>query len=301
MSPEPLVVAVAGPTASGKTVMAAALAKVLKTEVVSFDARQFYRELNIGVARPTAEEMQGVPHHFVATHGIHNPLTAAEFARQALPVVENILRQNGSVVLVGGSGFYLEALLYPLDEIPEPSTAAREMARSMPLEKLQDYVRRKDPQFYLMVDKKNPARLARAVEVMEATGRPFSEFLTGRKKQPSPFRSTVLMPAVEPWELRQRIAHRTRSMWRGGLVEECRRLLAYRHLPPLRSVGYSESFAYLEGSITEEETLQAIMQNTWQYARRQRTWFRNKTKAIPVPADDVELLATRLLSGNLVG
>ncbi|MCS6980929.1 MAG: tRNA (adenosine(37)-N6)-dimethylallyltransferase MiaA [Flavobacteriales bacterium] len=301
MSTKPSVVVVAGPTASGKTVLAASLAKVLKTEVVSFDARQFYKELDIGVARPTAEEMQGVPHHFIATHSIHHPLTAAEFGRQALPLIESILRQKSLVVLVGGAGFYLDALLHPLDPIPEPSPEARELARSMTLAQLQAYVQKKDPDYFQLVDPMNPARLARAVEVMETTGKLFSEFLTGRNYKKFPFRYWVLMPAVEPTELRMRIERRTRLMWQRGLVDECRRLMPFRHLPLLRTVGYSESFAFLEGSLTEEETLKAIMQNTWQYARRQRTWFRNKTKAIPVPPDDVERLAIQVLTGNLTG
>lgn len=295
------VVVVGGPTASGKTKLALSLAEALNTEIVSFDARQVYRELRIGVARPSANDLQRVPHHFIASHSIHQPLSAAQYAGEAVPVVQAVLEAKGWVVLVGGSGFYLRALLFPLDPLPEVGPEARRKARAMSLTELQSFVEKNDPAYYSRVDRHNPARLARAVEVMLTTGRPFSDFLSGRTTSAPRWPYVAVQPAVDDTALRRAIEQRIRVMWKEGLAEECRPLLPWRHLQPLRSVGYTETFDFLEGRYSEEETLRRIETHTWQYARRQKTWFRHQLPQSPMPLSepDIPLFVKRLREGWL--
>lgn len=289
MNPGARLIVVCGPTASGKTALALTLAEALDTEIVSFDARQIYRELNIGVARPSEDELKRVRHHFIASHSIHQPLSAAQYAAQAVPVISELLAQKGWVVLVGGSGFYLRSLLLPLDPIPEVTTEARRKARSMTLAELQAFVESRDPTYFQRVDRQNPVRLARAAEVILTTGRPFSDYLNNSAVRTFRWPFVAVQPAIDDTALRRSIHQRTREMWEKGLALECRSLLPWRHLQPLRSVGYVETFDFLEGLYDETETLQRIEKHTWQYVRRQKTWFSHQLPQSPLPLAKLEI------------
>ncbi|MCS6980039.1 MAG: tRNA (adenosine(37)-N6)-dimethylallyltransferase MiaA [Flavobacteriales bacterium] len=292
-------VVVGGPTASGKTELAVKLAIGLGTEVVSFDSRQFYLEMKIGVARPTSEEMQGIPHHFVASHSIHKPLTAASYAEQAAALIEKLLRERKFVVLVGGSGFYLDSLLFPTDPMPPPHPEARLQARNMSLKELQDFCARHDPQFFAHTDPHNPVRLARAVEIFLTTGRPFSHWRKGRVRNEARFPFIIVHPEIADADLKQRIWKRTTTMWQAGLPDECRTLMNWKDLSPLRTVGYNETFEFLEGHTSELETIQKIQVNTWQYARRQKTWFRRQYPEKYWPLADPKTFLKEIQKGKL--
>jgi tRNA dimethylallyltransferase len=281
--------------------MALSLAEALNTEIVSFDARQIYRELNIGVARPSVAELQRVKHYFIASHTIHQPISAAQYAAEASVVIKNILSKRQWVILVGGSGFYLKALLFPLDPIPEATAEARRKARSMTLPELRAFVESKDPIYFKQVDRQNPVRLARAAEVILTTGRPFSSYLKCSSVRNPRWAFVAVQPAINDAALRRSIHQRTLAMWEQGLADECRVLLPWRQLQPLRSVGYVETFDFLEGLYDEGETLRRIEKHTWQYARRQKTWFRHQLPQSPLPLTEQELseFVQKLKEGRL--
>jgi len=284
-------IVVGGPTASGKTMMAANLAEALGTEVVSFDARQVYKELNIAVARPAIEELKGIPHHFIATESIFKSLSAKDYAQKARKIIEKILTEKRVVILVGGSGFYLDALLFPLDDIPEPSEEARKKARNLPLLELQKILKDKDPIYFDRVDIRNPVRLQRAVEVILTTGRTFSEFLNRGKEATSIFPWILVQPVISSEKHKQYIRNRTDGMLQRGLLNECQELFEYRQMQPLKSVGYKEIFAWMEKRISLAKAVELINSHTWQYARRQKTWFNNKYESIKVdPSNWREIL-----------
>ncbi|MDA0931258.1 MAG: tRNA (adenosine(37)-N6)-dimethylallyltransferase MiaA [Bacteroidetes bacterium] len=274
---------VGGPTASGKTDQAIALARQLNTEIISFDSRQFYREMHIGTARPLPDSWQGIPHHFLGTQSIHSPLDAATFADHARPVLQQILDTHGSAVLVGGSGFYLQALLYGLDPMPNIPTSIRAEVNQLPLAELQNEVSRIDPIYFKEVDQQNPARLRRALEIWRTVGRPWSEFRTsGHSKKEMLFKAKLNLEILEPERaaLHLRIEARTAKMMKQGLKEEALRLAPFANMPVLQTVGYQEWYSNAEAS--EEEIEQHINAHTRQYARRQITWFKKfKTNHSP--------------------
>ena len=277
MTPGKTVIIIAGPTAVGKTAVAIQLAKHFSTEIISADSRQCYKELNIGVARPSQDELSQVPHHFIASHSIQEKITAAGFEKYALKKAENIFKQKDIAVMVGGTGLYIKGFCEGLDEIPEVPEAIRneinEDYKKLGLVWLQQKVKECDPKFFAEGENQNPHRLMRALEVYQATGRSIQEFKKGTKKI-RPFNTLKIALELPKAQLHQNINTRVDNMIEQGLVEEVRSLIPYKHLPALQTVGYKELFDYFDGKIELEHAVELIKQNTRQYAKRQLTWFK---------------------------
>ncbi len=268
---------VLGPTASGKTTLAAELAVHYGTEVVSADSRQLYRELNIGVARPPAEVLQQVTHHFIASHSIHYPMDAAQYAKEAHALLMRSFTQHQQVILCGGSGLYIKALLEGFDAIPEvPRHIRQELQHQYQqhgLTWLQRQMELHDSETLQHLDRNNPQRLMRALEVRLHTGRSIRTFQSGKKRN-LPWRVCKIAPYWPRQVLYERINRRVMDMVRQGLFDEAKQLNPYRHLTPLQTVGYEEVFAYLDGQHSREDAIRLIQRNTRRYAKRQLTWFR---------------------------
>jgi len=273
------VIAVVGPTASGKTRAAIELAQRFDTEIISADSRQCYREMNIGVARPTAAELQAAPHHFIASHSIHQPLTAAAFEQEALAKAQEIFERKDRLILAGGTGLYIRAFLEGLDPVPDVPDNIR-LAINQAYEEnglpwLQQQIALKDPLYYKEGEMHNPHRLLRALEVVEATG---NSLLSYQKKEKKPrfFQTTILGIDWPRPLLYERINERVLQMIDQGLEEEAKSLYPFRHLPALQTVGYSEMFDYFKGLHSFNKSVELIAQNTRRYAKRQLTWFRRQ-------------------------
>lgn len=271
------VIVVAGPTAVGKTAVAIELAKEWGTEIISADSRQCYRELNIGVARPSPEELAAAPHHFIASHSIHEKVTAATFEQYALEKANELFRTKDVLVMVGGTGLYIKSFCEGMDEVPDVPEAIRndiiEQYYQYGLNWLQDEVRGADPRFYEIGEIQNPQRLMRALEVVRATGYSILHYRKGTKSI-RPFRVVKLALTLPKDELHHRINERVEQMMEHGLFDEVRSLIPYQHLNALQTVGYKELFDYFKGLVSLEEAVGAIKKNTRQYAKRQMTWFR---------------------------
>lgn len=274
---KPTVILVAGPTAVGKTRKAIELALQYKTEIISADSRQCYREMNIGVARPTPEELAAVPHHFIASHSIHDNLNAAWYEKFALDKVNELFTRHTVVVMVGGTGLYIKAFMEGLDEIPETDPVIRASVirdyEEKGLHWLQEEVKQNDPVFFTQGENQNPHRLMRALEVVRSTGKSILSFRKGEKAQ-RPFDIKMLVMDLPRPQLYERIDQRVDEMVNAGLEEEARGLYAFRHLSALQTVGYQEWFDYFDGNTSREEAIALIKQHTRNYAKRQGTWFR---------------------------
>lgn len=268
---------VAGPTAVGKTRKAIELALQYQTEIISADSRQCYREMNIGVARPTPEELAAVPHHFIASHSIHDNLNAAWYEKYALDKVIELFTRHTVVVMVGGTGLYIKAFMEGLDEIPETDPAIRAAIihgyEENGLTWLQEQVKQNDPLFFAQGENQNPHRLMRALEVVRSTRKSILSFRKGEKAQ-RPFDIKMLVMDLPRPQLYERIDQRVDEMVNAGLEEEARGLYAFRHLSALQTVGYQEWFDNFDGKTSREEAIALIKQHTRNYAKRQGTWFR---------------------------
>lgn len=275
----PVIIQIAGPTAAGKTALAIEVAKWLDTEIVSFDSRQCYRELSIGVARPSEVELTSINHHFIASHSIHQPLDAHTYAEQAHSVVKNLFQRFPVVVMVGGTGLYWKSFHEGLDKIPAVDAEIRnqviEQYEQLGLPWLQSEVSRLDPLFAAAGEMKNPQRMMRALEVFRATG---SSILSFRKKETvQPHYSLCSIGLTRSRDtLVELIDQRVEHMFAQGLLEEVRSLEQYATLTPLQTVGYTELFSYLKGACTLEQAKEQIKINTRQYAKRQLTWFKKQ-------------------------
>lgn len=271
------VIIICGPTAVGKTAVAIQVARKLSTQIISADSRQCFKELNIGVARPSLEELAAVPHHFIASHSIHDAFTAADFEHYALDVTAKLFEQNEYVVMVGGTGLYIKAFIEGLDRIPDIPENIRQDIVAQYNEKgltwLQEQVAIKDPVYYAKGEIQNPQRLMRALEVVLATGTSIVEFQTS-KKQTRPFNIIQFGLQLRREQLVQRINQRVDIMMEQGQLQEVQSLLPYRHLNALQTVGYKELFDYTDGLITLLQAVEKIKVNTRQYAKRQMTWFK---------------------------
>lgn len=271
------VVVVAGPTAVGKTSVAISLAKHFHTEIISADSRQCFEELNIGVARPSIEELEQVPHHFIASHSIHEPVTAASFEKYALEKAEELFQKYDTIIMVGGTGMYIKAFCEGLDNIPETDSATRENIirnyEEKGLEWLQKEIQQKDPEFYKKGEIQNPHRMMRALEVVQGTGQSILSFRSGEKKQRE-FNIIKIGLELPKEQLQQHINNRVDAMINSGLAEEVKSLLACRNLNALQTVGYAELFDYFDNKLSLDEAIERIRINTRQYAKRQMTWFK---------------------------
>jgi tRNA dimethylallyltransferase len=276
----PTVYIVVGPTAVGKTKHAIELAQQLKTEIISADARQCYQELNIGVARPSLEELASVPHHFIASHSIQENLNAGTFEQYALAKATDLLAKFGSVVMVGGTGLYIKAFVDGMDQIPTIDPAIRNQIQQDLLSKgmdwLQSQVKTLDPAYWAQADQgeqQNTQRLSRALEVMIGTGQSIISF-QNQPKSARPFNVQKIGLEMPREQLYQRINERVHKMVEMGLEEEVSALRPQFQLNALQTVGYQEWLPYFEGQESKAAVIQAIQQNTRHYAKRQMTWFK---------------------------
>ena len=276
-SKQKTVLIITGPTASGKTTVAIQLAKHFQTEIISADSRQCYKELDIGVARPSPEELQQVKHHFIASHSIKEEITAAGFEKFALEKTKELFRKHDIVVIVGGTGLYIKAFCEGLDEIPEADPAIRQRIidnyGEKGMEWLQQEIREKDPAFYEAGEIKNPQRVMRALEVVESTGRSILDFRKGKKVK-RPFNIIKIGLELPKEELSRNIDARVDGMIKKGLLQEVKALIHCRDMNALQTVGYTEIFGHLDGKISLEKAIEDIKTHTRQYAKRQLTWFR---------------------------
>jgi tRNA dimethylallyltransferase len=282
---------VAGPTASGKTVVSIALAKWLDTEIISCDSRQFFKELKIGAAPPSAQELAQAKHHFIHHLSVNQPYNAGMFSRDAERVLEAIFLKRDEAILTGGSGLYADALLYGFDDLPEADKKQRanlqHELKQKGLQFLQKRLQNLDPDYYVQADINNPHRVIRALEVIQSSGQKMSELLQ-KKQKPVAFKTTILVMNWPREELYARINQRVDNMIARGLQEEARTLLPFAHLQTLNTVGYKEWFAHFRGEMTKEETISQIKQNTRRFAKRQLTWLRRYRDAVWLNPDNLE-------------
>lgn len=281
-------VVVVGPTASGKTTRAIELAKEYGTEIVSCDSRQFYSELNIGVARPSKEELDAAQHHFIACRSVTEPYNVFTYEQEALSCLNKLFESHDIVVAVGGSGLYIDALCNGVAVLPDPSPELRkelqDKLRNEGVESLRSMLKVLDPEYYNQVDLANGVRIQRALEVCLTAGKPYSQMIQ-QPRDTRPFEIEKVLITRERDELRSRINQRVDIMMAQGLEEEARQLFPLRHLNTLNTVGYKEFFAVwgkgdnsplpLSKSM-REEVAEAIKLNTWHYAKKQITWFNKR-------------------------
>lgn len=270
-------IVIAGPTASGKTATAITIAKALKTVIISADSRQFYREIPIGTAAPTREELSEVEHYMIHNLSIEDRYDVADYEKDVLLLLKKLFLNHDAVVMTGGSGLFIDAVCNGLDSIPDISEETRNRVNAL-YEKggvvaLQNELQHLDPEYYEIVDKHNPRRLQRAIEVCYQTGLPYSSFRKNNTKERD-FKIIKLALLWERNELITRINKRVENMISDGLVEEARSVYHKRNLNSLNTVGYKEMFQYFDGDISLNEAIELIKISTRQYAKRQMTWLR---------------------------
>ena len=282
---------IVGATAVGKTDISLQLATHFNCSILSADSRQCYRELGVATAKPEKQALDQIPHYFVNSHSIKNPVTAAGFEIYALNILNELYQGNHRCIMLGGSGLYIKAVLEGMDEIPSISPSVREnlmtRLRQDGLEKLVDELRNLDPRSSQAIDCQNPQRVVRALEVCLGTGKPFSSFRTG-KRRPRPFEIIKIGLHRDRPVLYQRINQRMDSMITEGLFEEAAELFDFRENKALQTVGYQEAFGYLEGRYDKTEAVRLLKRNSRRYAKRQLTWFGRDNSIKWFDADDQE-------------
>jgi len=282
---------IVGPTGSGKTELSIRLARHYGAPILSTDSRQVYRGLAIGTAQPDPEQLRAVAHHFIASHAIDDQLNCGRYEMQALACLERLFAKHDVVVAVGGSGLYVRALCEGMDELPQADDALRgELLRRLETEGLPalvEQLRRLDPVYCERVDRCNPARVVRALEVCMQTGRPYSAQRTGKRRE-RPFGIVKIGIDLPREILYERIDRRVDAMIANGLETEARTMYPYRRLNALQTVGYKELFDYFDGRITRDEAIEAIKRNSRRYAKRQLTWFRRDREVQWFAPDDTE-------------
>lgn len=272
-------IVIGGATATGKTTAAIRSARHFDTEIISADSRQFYREMSIGTAKQTEEELATVPHHLVNSLSIEQPYSVGDFERDVLKVLDKIFASKNVAVMAGGSGLFIRAVCEGLDSFPDVPEAIQQEVQLLwetnGIEALQTELARLDPEYFEQVDRKNPVRLIRAIAVCRASGQPFSSFRKGKKNKRN-FTPIYLLLEMERERLYERINLRVDKMMEAGLLEEARKLFPQRHFNSLQTVGYQELFDFFESKTSLEEAVELIKRNSRRYAKRQMTWFRKR-------------------------
>lgn len=268
---------IVGPTASGKTDYSIELAKQYNSPIISCDSRQIYKELKIGTAPPSEEQLAQIKHYFIFSHSIFDFYTAGKYELEALELISNLFLTHDTLIVVGGSGLYVDALCYGIDDFPDSDMILRDnlMQRlsAEGIESLRNELRLLDPESYETIDKKNPQRIVRALEVCLQTGKKFSSFKSSSSKQRNfTIERTIIERPRE--ELYDRINLRVDKMIESGLIDEAKELHKFKDLPALKTVGYKELFDYFDGKTSLEEAIDLIKRNTRRYAKRQITWFK---------------------------
>ena len=282
---------IAGPTGVGKTDRSIGIAKHFGAEILSCDSRQFYKELGVGVAKPTAEQMKEVKHHFIDNVSVTERYSIWQYENDAIKLLDEYFKTHDYAVMCGGSGLYIDAVCNGIDLMPDPDPVIRQevidLYNEKGIEALRFELQRIDPDYYAQVDLKNPQRIMRGIEMTRQTGKPFSQFRTN-KKQKRPFETIKILINTDRNILYDRINRRVDIMLERGLVEEARNLLKYRDMTALRTIGYLELFDYFDGKTSLEEAVELIKRNSRRYARRQITWFhRNNDYAECEPDESV--------------
>lgn len=292
---------IVGPTGCGKTDLSIRLARHYGAPILSTDSRQVYRGMPIGTAQPDSEQLQAAEHHFIASHDLHEELSCGAYEVQAMACLRKLFAQHDLVIAVGGSGLYVKALCEGMDDLPQTDAALRselnERLHKEGLTVLAEQLRTLDPVYYESVDRNNPARVLRGLEVCLQTGRPFSEQRTGARRRRD-FRIIKVGVTLPREELYARIDRRVDAMMNAGLEAEARALYPYRTLNSLQTVGYRELFDYFDGRITQSEAVELIKRNTRRYAKRQLTWFRRDAEIRWfAPDEDEAIIAHADLAG----
>ena len=279
---------IAGPTGVGKTKLSLELAKCIDTEIISCDSRQFYKEMNIGTAVPTTKELKEVRHHFIHNKSIKDIYTVVDFEKEAIKKLNLLFKKKETIIMVGGSGMYADALMFGMDEFPEVPKEIRNQInvfyKSHGLKGLQELLRDKDPKYYTRVDINNPVRLIRALEVCLTSKKPFSSFL-GKYREPRDFISKIFILECPRKILYEKINSRVDQMMTSGLENEVRKLIDFKELPTLKTVGYKELFPYFQNKKGLEDAILEIKKNSRRYAKRQITWFKKYDNSFIISSD----------------
>ena len=290
MSKKNLII-IAGPTAVGKTSVAVEIAKKLKTEIVSCDSRQLYKELNIGVAKPDHKELSAVKHHFISQVSILKRYSAGRYEHEAIALINKLFQQYDTLILTGGTGLYIKAITEGLDEFPEVNASDElfyyQLLETAGIEVLQDDLLLKDPVYFKEVDIDNPRRLVRALSVIKSSGKPFSSFRNQESKKRN-FDFLAFHLTMDREKLYQRINDRVDQMIQQGLLKEVESLIDYKKMPSLQTVGYTELFKYLDGELTFNQAIDLIKRNSRRYAKRQITWFSNNGNFRKIPSANID-------------
>ena len=290
-------ITIVGPTAIGKTALAIEIAKQYQTEIISADSRQFFKEMSIGTAKPTQEELSQVKHHFINSNSVKDEISVGSFEKEAIAIIENLFLTHDVLVMVGGSGLYINAVLYGFDDIPTADVELREQLNQQFQEKgisnLQEMLKVLDPVYYAQVDIHNQQRIIRGLEVCISTGKPFSSFRNTEQKQRL-FDHIIIGLNTDREKLYARINQRVELMVKNGLVDEVKSLTAHKSLNALKTVGYSEIFNYLDGNFTLETAIEKIKLNTRHFAKRQVTWFKKYPQIHWFEPNEFETIKTKL-------
>lgn len=298
---EKTLIVITGPTAVGKTALCLDIASHFNIPVINADSRQIYRELKIGTAAPTEQQLRQVRHYFVGILELDDYYSASIYEQQVLKLLESLFVDSDYALLSGGSMMYIDAVCNGIDDIPTVDDATRMLMKRRlaeeGLEALCEELRQLDPDHYAIVDRKNPRRVVHALEICHMTGRTYSSFRTHCRK-PRPFRVKKIGLNIERDSLYDRINYRVDQMMADGLLEEARRLLPMRHLNALNTVGYKEMFSYLDGIWILDEAVERMKGNTRRYARKQLTWFRNDPQVKWFSPDDKERIINYITTND---
>ena len=291
-------IVIEGPTASGKTALGVELAHYFNTVVVSADSRQFYKELSIGTAKPSLEEQKSIHHYFVDSHNLTDELTSATYAKEVDTIVKELFQKNDTILMVGGSGMFIDAFCIGLDNIPNSPEIREVLNKRFELEGLSPLLEEladKDLEYYNVVDRSNPVRIIRALEAISISGKTMSELRTQsvRKYDFEIKRFVINHPRQILYD---RINLRVDLMIENGLLDEVKSVIKYKHLNVLKTVGYSELFRFLEEEISFERAVELIKQNTRRYAKRQITWFKRHSDAVWLEHSELLKMKNEVLS-----
>lgn len=294
----PLLVVITGPTAVGKTQLCVKIAQHFSTEIISADSRQFYKELSIGTAKPTSEEMQNIQHHFIDSHSITENYNVNDFEKDTLTLLGKLFQQHKIIILTGGSGLYIDAVCEGLDEdLPGSDKKIRselnEIRQKYGIQILQEKLKQLDPEFYKEIDLNNVKRLQRAIEVCLLTGKKYSDIRQG-EKQNRPFKVLKIGLNRDREELFSRINQRVDLMIQNGLLDEIKSVIKYRNKNALKTVGYTELFDFLDEKTTLEEAKGKIKVNTRRYAKRQIGWFNKSDDYRWFHPDEMDIIISEI-------
>jgi tRNA dimethylallyltransferase len=288
-------VVIAGPTAVGKTDIAIQLAKSYGSVIVSADSRQFYKGMDIGTAKPSEEQLAEVPHYFINTKNPDELYGAGHYEKDAIELLEDLFKKHTVVFLVGGSGLYINAVLKGVDDFIEVPSDIREELNKTFIEKgmswLQEEVKKRDPEYSDAVDINNPQRLVRALEVCLFTGQKYSSFLN-RKREPRKFDAIKILINTDRVKLYDQINRRVDDMMQAGLLEEAKKMHPFKKENALKTVGYKELYAFMDGSYDLKAAVEKIKQHTRNYAKRQLTWFKNQDQFIEFSPEELSKIRT---------